>query len=289
MVAIALITYGFLINQLEWYMTPPRSELWAACLGAAIALAWYVVRIQEYSVLKVAVWSALGSGFGFAFGNFLQILGSVSEIEFNFWNVMEYSIGFFGGMGMAYGTFTADWPIGAEKPHTSPGILPILILVIFIPFVVWQQSFVTDRFDFLLEAGQPVTTIFYFKLAGILSIGLMATLALYGYFRSIKNKTLANDSRVVKNLFILYTGVFLFLSFLVTGFYRHPPEQYLYILNVIAVLLLMPRLHDPFETKNPGAKTWSALTGILIMALVLLAAIAISIHGNLPGSHQRFP
>src|SRR5688500_6133439 len=55
MVALALLTYGFLINQLEWLMTPPRSELWAACLGAAIALAWYMFRHKQESAMKVAV------------------------------------------------------------------------------------------------------------------------------------------------------------------------------------------------------------------------------------------
>ena len=40
MVAGAYLAWGFLIYQLEWFMTPPRSELWAACLGAAAALAW---------------------------------------------------------------------------------------------------------------------------------------------------------------------------------------------------------------------------------------------------------
>ena len=52
MVAFALLTYGFLINQLEWLMTPPRSELWAACLGASIALAWYILRHKQQTCIK---------------------------------------------------------------------------------------------------------------------------------------------------------------------------------------------------------------------------------------------
>ncbi|MDD2910554.1 MAG: hypothetical protein PHS87_02930, partial [Petrimonas sp.] len=39
-----LIVYGLLIQQLEWLMTPPRSEAWAICLGAALALLWYTAR-----------------------------------------------------------------------------------------------------------------------------------------------------------------------------------------------------------------------------------------------------
>jgi hypothetical protein len=121
MIAVGLLTYAVLINQLEWLMTPPRSEMWAACLGASIALAWFVARNQYHGVMKVAVWSALGAGFGFAFGNFLQVMGNVSGIGFNFWNVMEYSIGFFGGAGMAYATLTSSWPTGAaaSTPPTA--------------------------------------------------------------------------------------------------------------------------------------------------------------------------
>lgn len=107
MIAMAIVVYFFLIEQFGYLMTPPRSELWAACLGLAIGLAWYLVRTARQAALRVAVYAGLGGGFGFAFGNFLQVLGIASEIDFNFWNVMEYSIGFFGGIGMAFGTFTA--------------------------------------------------------------------------------------------------------------------------------------------------------------------------------------
>jgi hypothetical protein len=84
MIAFGLITYGFLINQLELFMTPPRSELWAACLGACIPIGWYVVRKNHHAVLRVALWSALGAGFGFAFGNFLQVIGRPLHSPFNF-------------------------------------------------------------------------------------------------------------------------------------------------------------------------------------------------------------
>ena len=89
MIAIGVLFYAVLIDQLGWLMTPPRSEAWTACLGAAIALAWYIKRNNYYAVMKVAGWSALGAGFGFAFGNFLQVMGNVSGVDFNFWNVME--------------------------------------------------------------------------------------------------------------------------------------------------------------------------------------------------------
>ena len=121
MVVWAIIIYFFLIEQWGWLMTPPRSELWAACLGMALALTWFLWRHGHRAAIRVAVFSGLGGGFGFAFGNFLQVLGTVSEVHFNFWNVMEYSVGFFGGLGMAYGTFTAEWPASDERPKNPAG------------------------------------------------------------------------------------------------------------------------------------------------------------------------
>src|SRR6188508_1572770 len=54
MIAGSLIIYALFINQLGWLMTPPRSELWAACFGAGIALAWYILRHKQRAVIKVA-------------------------------------------------------------------------------------------------------------------------------------------------------------------------------------------------------------------------------------------
>jgi hypothetical protein len=186
----ALITYGLLINQLEWLMTPPRSELWAACLGMAIALGWYMVRNKQESALRVAIFACLGSGFGFAFGNFLQVLGSVSGIKFNFWNVMEYSIGFFGGLGMAYGTFTSHWPVSEATHKKSENLIPILILMLFIPFVVWQQSFDLEKLQEIFNAIAEENTsipVLFIQLTAIVSIILTAVFIFYTYYLQAKD------------------------------------------------------------------------------------------------------
>jgi len=120
-----LITYGLLVMQLEILMTPPRSEAWAFCFGAGLALVWYMVRNGFKSALKVAFITMIGAGFGFAFGNFLQIVGNLLEINFNMWNVMEYSIGFFGGSALAYSVFTSPWPQNTEKPKPRETGFPI--------------------------------------------------------------------------------------------------------------------------------------------------------------------
>ena len=141
MVAGGLIVYGFLINQLEWLMTPPRNETWAICLGAALAMFWYMRRNNFSSAFRVSIITGIGAGFGFAFGNFLQTVGTVYEIQFNMWNVMEYSIGFFGGLALAYSVFTSKWPEKTGVPKPWENVVAFLVLFIFIPLVIFQQSF----------------------------------------------------------------------------------------------------------------------------------------------------
>jgi hypothetical protein len=282
MMAFALLTYGLLINQLEWLMTPPRSELWAACLGASIALAWYIVRHKQQAVLSVAVWSALGAGIGFSFGNFLQVLGAASKLPFNFWNVMEYSIGFFGGLGMAYGTFTSSWPISNDPPSKQSSFVSILFLVAFIPFVLWDQSFVAEKLVFLIELGGAANTIFLFQMLALTSIILCAIIIMAKYYRPKYN------AAAVRTIFVLYLGVYTFLSFLLTGIYVHPIEQYLYLVNIAIILFVLPSLQNAFEIKEESPKKWAVASVCSVVIVALFAIIAIQSHGELGGSNIRF-
>ena len=282
MVAFGLLTYGFLINQLEWFMTPPRSELWAACLGASGAIGWYIIRNQQWGVLKVAVWSSLGAGFGFAFGNFLQVLGAGSSLPFNFWNVMEYSIGFFGGLGMAYGTLTASWPVITNERRKQSNLVPILMLFAFIPFVLWDNSFVAGKLKFILELGGDDATVAVFQAISLLSIVAAMIIVFTRFYR------ISYSYESVKTVFILYLGVYTFLSFLLTGIYTHPIEQYLYLVNIGIILIALPSLNDNFELRESHPKKWLLAFGVLLIVIAVLAFIAIHSHGEMKGSHIRF-
>lgn len=281
MLAFGLLTYGLLINQLEWLMTPPRSELWAACLGASIALGWYIVRKKQQAVLKVSIWSAFGAGFGFAFGNFLQVLGIGSSWPFNFWNIMEYAIGFFGGLGMAYGTLTSTWPVSDDEPDKR-NLFPILMLFVFIPFVVWDQSFVAGKLNFILQLGGDERTILTFQIISLLSIVFCVIIVLTKYYQALSSKA------DIIAIFALYMGLFTFLSFLLTGIYVHPVEQYLYLVNIAVIIGLASYLQDPFEIiREPsGGRVVTAIFALLIIAV--FALIAIHSHGELKGSQIRF-
>lgn len=288
MVALGLLTYSVLVGQLGWLMTPPRSEMWAGCLGASIALAWYIARNALPAAMKVAVCSALGAGFGFAFGNFLQVLGAASGWEFNFWNVMEYSIGFFGGIGMAYGTFTSRWPEVEGRPSANANLVPILFLALFIPFVVWDQSFVTDRFDFVLKSGGSLSTIFYFKLIALVSILAVFGLTIWRNYSSIHQTVAERSQHSIKQFFVLYAGLYIFLSFLVTGIFVHPLEQYLYIANLLVIILLISQTNPQFSVHPNRPLKWLLLSVVSIAIIGVLAFIAINSHDGLHGSQIRF-
>jgi len=263
-------------------MTPPRSELWAACLGASIAVAWYIIRKKQTAVLKVAVYSSLGAGFGFAFGNFLQVIGSGSSLPFNFWNIMEYSIGFFGGLGMAYATLTSAWPVSNGQSSKTSNLLPILLLSVFIPFVLWDNSFVAKKLDFVLELGGDAGTVLGFQMIALLSIVLLASIMLMKYYQTLYSYT------SVRSIFILFLGVYTFLSFLLTGIYTHPIEQYLYLVNIAVILIALPKLKDNFAIGDERPEKWILALVLMAIVIALLAFVAISSHGELKGSQIRF-
>ena len=282
MVAFALLTYGLLVNQLEWLMTPPRSELWAACLGASIALIWYAIRNNQNGVLRIAIWSGLGAGFGFAFGNFLQVLGATSALNINFWNVMEYSIGFFGGLGMAYGTLTSSWPEHAISENRQSNVVPILFITAFIPFVLWDQSFENEKLNFIFKEGGTSETVLVFQILAAIAIALFTVILLARYFRS---RYTYSD---VRSIFIISMGVYIFLSFLLTGIYAHPIEQYLYLVNIVVIRFLLPSINKNFEIVEESPRSWLTASVISVLIIAVFALIAISSHGDIPGVEARF-
>jgi len=284
MVAIGLLTYAVLIMQLEWFMTPPRSEMWAACLGASIALGWFMVRHQYNSALKVAVWAAIGAGFGFAFGNFLQTMGAVSGIKFNFWNVMEYSIGFFGGLGMAYGVFTSPWPNTEGEWSWKGNIIPILFVALFIPFVVWEQSFAWSDLKYVVRSGNEA-------MRGVLkALALISILPMSFYLLWLNSsrKEEIPGGGAAKKFFFIYTLVYILLSFYITGVLTHPLEQYLYVINFVAILILIPKVAPKFEVTEFKLGKWATYTVLAIVVIAVLAVISISTHDGVRGSHKRF-
>ncbi|MHA8050829.1 hypothetical protein V7S79_06910 [Aquirufa sp. ROCK-SH2] len=287
MVVGALLFYFFIIVQFEFLMTPPRDESWAGVLGLATALTWFLFRTQQWKALRVALFAGLGGGFGFAFGNFLQVLGTVSEIKFNFWNVMEYSLGFFGGIGMAYGTFTSKWEDSSEEdiPNQWPAIL---LLTLIIPFIMWQQNFRMDRLSETVGALN-----FSDAEAIVLSLrwdSLFLILAASMYWIYTYSKSNRLEYPTLKQFFIAHFGLYIFLSLLVTSaiLSTYRIEQYLYIVNFGIILFLLKDTQVVFSSKELDWKKYARNLVIVFLIIAALALIASYSHGELKGAHNRF-
>jgi len=274
-------------------MTPPRSEVWAVCLGMALFFTWFVIHYKQHSALRVAVFAGLGGGFGFAFGNFLQVLGNVTEIQFNFWNVMEYSLGFFGGLGMAYGAFTSDWEKTVNTQKKSSNFFPIVLSVLFIPFVVWDQSFGLERiqntYSKLIEGDLGSIPAIIQILALVLILGQFAFVISRYYFAK-KEPLIQYSGTEVKTFFITHFGIYALYSLLITGaiISTYRIEQYLYLLNYAIILFALPILKTEFTPKSTSYQRWVKFFILVLVVIAALALIAINTHGEMPGMHRRF-
>jgi hypothetical protein len=294
MTASAVIFYYLLIEEFGWLMTPPRSEAWAACFGMMIALFWYMIRNKQYSAIRVAIFAGLGGGFGFSFGNFLQVMGNVSGIHFNFWNVMEYSIGFFGGAGMAYGTFTSDWPKSEATINRNKLIAPLAILVLVIPFIVWDQTFETKRIFEMLTAISPtidaVSMTKNVQWIALLSVLISAGLWFYYFYFKQKKQSIDLTYNNISNFLFGHLGLYTFFSILITGAFLsiYRLEQYLYIANIIVIYFLIGKYQPVFTNRGLNINRWFVNLLFLLAIIALYTAVAIASHGELKGAQVRF-
>ncbi len=289
MTAGGLIGYFFLVEQIGFYMTPPRSEAWAVILGAGLAMLWYMAREKRNSPIRVAIFSALGAGFGFGFGNFLQVLGNVLEIDFNMWNVMEYSIGFFGGSGMAYGVFSSVWPKDDAVPEKWVNRVSMFLVAVFIPLIVFRESLTREHFMKRLGDIPNLESIATISTWFVVIVLLAMIISIF-----VKLKRPAYNKSDVMFFFFIYLIVYTLLSYSITGLFAGKTElnHHLYVINIIVIYFLVRKnypavfsnITDKLETKP-----WAVYLIGIILFLAILSLIAINIHGELGGSHNRFP
>lgn len=290
----AVIFYYFFVEEVGWLMTPPRSETWAACFGMGVAMIWYMLRHQQYSALRVALMTGFGAGFGFALGNFLQTMGSAYEISFNFWNVMEYSIGFFGGGAMAYATFTAHWEKEETPMSRNQLLAPLLLLVLVIPFLVWEQNFSTRQLTKILLQINPSMDADPIR-QGIQYVSLLLVLAsaawwiYYFYFKPGKNAAPIAFPQV-RLFFFGFLTLYAVMSVLKTGAFlsTYRIEQYLYFVNILLLYFLYNKAQPTFNPRGLNLNTWAINLVFALAFIALLTAVAISSHAGLHGAETRF-
>lgn len=295
MVAGGYLFYGFFINQLEWLMTPPRSELWAACMGAALALGWYLYRNGFSAALRVAFFSSLGAGFGFGFGNFLQRMGYSSGIKFNWWNVMEYSIGFFGGLGIAYGVFSnSKWPVSVKADKMSNNVawvfLVMVLPVINLLNVVTQKKLMTTGKGINLE--DPAAFAVNWQMAmWIMSLSFML-MSMYFFRSAVQNGFTRRKTTGFTLLFLIW---YIIISNVVNAIWLVPEfsSQHLYWLNLVVIgILLWKKDSLPIgyaeAVLQPRRFKWWYWPVVVIVTMLILSYIAVSIDYTHPNAQLRF-
>jgi MFS family permease len=288
MVAGGLIAYFFLIEQIGFKMTPPRSEAWAIIFGSGLAMLLHMAREKRNSAIRVAIYSALGGGFGFAFGNFLQVVGNVMEIPFNMWNVMEYSIGFFGGSGMAYGVYSSKWPIDESKPKKWVNRIALFVITVFIPLIVYRE---TLAYEHLLKRLGEISNIE--SIAFMSTTAAAVILVLVAVFLFWKLRDGAYKKKEIALFLFVYLSSYIVMSYVVTGLFagKMAINHHLYLLNIILIFVLFKKgkFHETVTTTGKiDAKKWFVYLLAILIVIALLALIAINTHGELSGDRNRF-
>jgi hypothetical protein len=299
MVAGGVLGWGFLIYQCEWLMTPPRSELWAACLGAAVALGWHLFQHGYFRALRVAAYSAVGAGLGFAAGNFFQTLGSTSELAFNWWNVMEFTLGFCGGLGMAYGVFTTDWP-PSVGPSRLANALALLFLAFAVPATNLVHAFHPEELLLLAQQQEHPSPMSLAQMQINLGwFGILAFLLVsVTFWRLMRSDDQLRTNLYVPGFFILYTLFFIIFGHLKKGVFLQPVgtqlEQYLYwVLLIVIVLAVIFRIWKqmlfPMVVEHPESiRRWIIIVLTLLALLGVMSLVSVNLHDGLPGAKYRF-
>ena len=291
----------YLIDLLNIHMAPPDRDSWTICFGGGLAMIWHMARNGFSSSIRVALYSMLGAGFGFGFGDFLQTTGLVLQINFNMWNVMEYSIGFFGGIGWAYSVFTSKWPKSLEKSIIWENRIGLLFLMLFIPVVIFQKNFHVDKMikklDELSELmGYTIPDAENLaRISSIAAIIILIVVPILVLIKAERSKFVIGRSEAMF-FFVVYLSMYMAVSFIVKGVLGGIilSNHYLYVVNLVVIIILLKQ-HWPAFTKEPvsqiNLKAWSKLLGSALVILCLLAFVSSSNRkeGDIKGINQRFP
>ena len=299
MVAGAYLVWGLIIYQLEWLMTPPRSELWAACLGATAAMFWHFHRNGFPRAAQVAAYAALGAGFGFSFGNFIQTLGTVSGLNYNWWNVMEFTLGFFGGLGMAYGVSRTSWP--QNHPVSSAGNWVALISTsIIIPLVNFFAGFSDKKLQGIADSiglSNSAPFIFQQKLYAV-GIILLGGISMVFIWRRITQQPSLKNRGLLAGLLGLLALYYILFSYILKGLFYQPFQLHNSLIAYIPLLLfafLTMRVSQSKDSSIPSMgiarfldRQFVRFVFLFLLVILIIAYISIHTHSGIPGAQQRF-
>jgi hypothetical protein len=110
----------------------------------------------------------------------------------------------------------------------------------------------------------------------------------YWIFRFKKFETL--DYTEVKTFFFGHWALYIALSFLITGAFisTYRVEQYLYIVNFVVIFFLIDRTEPEIIPRSLKLFAGLKNAAIVLVFIGILAAIAVSSHGEIKGAKKRF-
>jgi hypothetical protein len=286
-----LIVHMLLVEEIGFRMTPPRGDAWAICLGAGLAMLWYMARNNHLSPLRVAFYSTIGGGFGFAFGTFFHLVMNWVEIPFNTWNMAEYAIGLFGGIGMAYGVFTSKWPKESAAPSKWENITSMLLVVVFVPVIIFRESFSYGKFIDKFHSSVNTETIAFANTFVAGAVILIMIVYVWIKFAKAGYKLGRREGLM---LLVFYSVVYTILSYISTGTFAgmFHSNHHLYFVNIgVIVWLLSKNIPAFFEglSEKIETKKWIILVVVIVIAISIMAVLAIEVHGPTPERYDRFP
>ncbi|MDX1285905.1 MAG: photosystem II biosynthesis protein, partial [Draconibacterium sp.] len=290
MTAGAIIVHMFLIEQIGFRMTPPRGDYWAICLGAGLALIWYMARNKHFAPLRVTFYSAIGGGFGFAFGTFFHLVMNWIELPFNTWNMAEYSIGFFGGIGMAYGVFSSKWEEELPAPAKWEIISAMLLIVIFIPVIIFRESFSYKSFIEKFQESANTEAIALANTVGALSIILIMIVSIWIMLAKVNYMP---GRKEALRILLIYSVAYTLLSYISTGAFAgmFHSNHHLYFVNIAVVVWLLGKNYPAFldlKSEKIETKQWIVFVIAILVSIVIMSFLSIEVHGPTPPRYDRF-
>ena len=305
MAAGGALGYLVLVVLLDLHLSPPRSDMWAANLGAAVALALLLRSWKVPAATAGAVFGALGFGVGFVAGDFLQTLGNLTGLAYDWWKVMEETMGFVGGAALAWGIwFASDWgPRLERQPDMTDKVFPAWgrLLAWAIVFVWIPVGLAVTRFSGS-ELAEVATRLHagdvgHFVKVRQIQAWMWVALGIVGTFRwAVRPRQLEGWGA---GAFLLVFAAEMFaLSVLKTGYPLAGGVTTLVLANLLAlallaiVLILVVKPDDRVFHLHPPALNAKFLFVLVLLALfaVLVAAVlSVLLHSTpLPGAHLRW-
>ena len=152
---------------------------------------------------------------------------------------MEYSIGFFGGSGMAYGVFSSVWPKDDAVPEKWGNRVSMFLVAVFIPLIVFRESLTREHFMKRLGDIPNLESVATLSNAFVIVILLAMVITICWKLKDVGYKK--SD---VMLFFFLYLIVYILVSYAITGMFAGKTElnHHLYVLNIVLIYILLKKV-----------------------------------------------